>query len=299
MNVQTVGSAQIHKVDEIARMALDAKWLFPSIDEEVVAANREELGVLLVEPGSTRLYMSFHSYVIRTRHHTILVDACNGNHKQRPSMPAWNDLDTPYLANLAAIGVRPEDIDIVLCTHLHADHVGWNTRLENGHWVPTFPRARYLMARVEYEYLLNQKRANPQTPVNRGSFNDSVLPIVEQGRADMVELDHVVERELGQDVWLSPACGHTPGHVFVNVGEHGRERAVFTGDVIHHPIQFIDPHIANLADFDPHQAHETRFGLMQRYADTDTLVMTGHFPSPTAGRIVSRGDRFRFAFDNK
>jgi glyoxylase-like metal-dependent hydrolase (beta-lactamase superfamily II) len=253
----------------------------------------------LVEPGSTRLYMSFHSYVIRTRHHTILVDACNGNHKSRPSMPAWNDLDTPYLANLAAIGVRPEDIDIVLCTHLHADHVGWNTRLENGHWVPTFPRARYLMARVEYEYLLNQKRSNPDTPVNRGSFDDSVLPVVEHGCADMVELDHVVERELGQDVWLSPACGHTPGHVFVNVGEHGRERAVFTGDVIHHPVQFVDPRIANLADFDPQQAYETRLGLMRRYADTDTLVMTGHFPSPTAGRIVSRGDRFRFAFDGK
>jgi glyoxylase-like metal-dependent hydrolase (beta-lactamase superfamily II) len=299
LNVQKVGSAEIHKVDEIARMALEAKWLFPSIDEEVIAANREELGAQLVEPGSTRLYMSFHSYVIRTRHHTILVDACNGNHKSRPSMPAWNDLDTPYLANLAAIGVRPEDIDIVLCTHLHADHVGWNTRLENGHWVPTFPRARYLMARVEYEYLLNQKRSNPDTPVNRGSFDDSVLPVVEHGCADMVELDHVVERELGQDVWLSPACGHTPGHVFVNVGEHGRERAVFTGDVIHHPVQFVDPRIANLADFDPQQAYETRLGLMRRYADTDTLVMTGHFPSPTAGRIVSRGDRFRFAFDGK
>jgi glyoxylase-like metal-dependent hydrolase (beta-lactamase superfamily II) len=299
LNVQKVGSAEIHKVDEIARTALEAKWLFPSIDEEVIAANREELGAQLVEPGSTRLYMSFHSYVIRTRHHTILVDACNGNHKSRPSMPAWNDLDTPYLANLAAIGVRPEDIDIVLCTHLHADHVGWNTRLENGHWVPTFPRARYLMARVEYEYLLNQKRSNPETPVNRGSFDDSVLPVVEHGCADMVELDHVVERELGQDVWLSPACGHTPGHVFVNVGERGRERAVFTGDVIHHPVQFVDPRIANLADFDPQQAYETRLGLMRRYADTDTLVMTGHFPSPTAGRIVSRGDRFRFAFDGK
>ncbi|CAN7625918.1 MBL fold metallo-hydrolase [Caballeronia sp. dw_19] len=296
MNVQKIGNVAIHKVDEIARMALEAKWLFPSIDEELVAAHRHTLGPLLVEPGSTRLYMSFHSYVIRTRHHTILVDACNGNHKQRPSMPAWNDLDTPYLANLAAIGVRPEDIDIVLCTHLHADHVGWNTRLQNGKWVPTFPNARYLMARVEYEHLLKQKHADPHTPVNRGSFDDSVLPVVEHGRADMVELDHMVERELGENIWLSPACGHTPGHVFVNVGEHGRERAVFTGDVIHHPIQFIDTSVANLADFNPQQARDTRLGLMRRYADTDTLVMTGHFPSPTAGRIVSHGDQFRFAF---
>ena len=293
-----IGNAEIYKVDEIARMALEAKWLFPAIDEDFVRAQRHWLGDNLVEPGSTRLYMSFHSYVIRTRHHTILVDACNGNHKQRPSMPAWNELDTPYLDNLAAIGLRPEDIDIVLCTHLHADHVGWNTRLLDGRWVPTFPNARYLMARVEYEQLLAQHRADPTgAAVNRGSFADSVLPVVEHGRADMVELDHVVERELGENIWLSPACGHTAGHVFVNLGDHGRERAVFTGDVIHHPVQFADPRIGNLADFDARQAHETRLGLMRRYADTDTLLMTGHFPSPTAGRITSHGDQFRFAFD--
>ena len=131
VKVQRIGNTEIRKVDEISRMPLEARWLFPSIDEAFVEANRHWLGDNLVEPGSTRLYMSFHSYVIRTRHHTILVDACNGNHKQRPSMPAWNDLNTPYLANLAAIGVRPEEIDIVLCTHLHADHVGWNTRLES------------------------------------------------------------------------------------------------------------------------------------------------------------------------
>jgi len=297
VNVQKIGNTEIRKVDEISRMALDANWLFPSIDEQVVEANRDWLGPNLVEPGSTRLYMSFHSYVVRTRHHTILVDACNGNHKQRPSMPAWNDLNTPYLHNLAAIGVRPEEIDIVLCTHLHADHVGWNTRLDNGRWVPTFPNARYLMARVEFDYLLNLHRTQPQTPVNRGSFEDSVLPIVEHGRADMVELDHVVEQELGEGVWLTPACGHTPGHVFVNVGSHGRERAVFTGDVIHHAIQFAEPSLTNLADYDKQQAYDTRLAVMRRYADTDTLLMTGHFPSPTAGRIVSHGDRFRFAFE--
>lgn len=299
MQAQRIGNTEIRKFDEISRLPLEARWLFPTIDEAFVEANRHWLGPNLVEPGSTRLYMSFHSYIIRTRHHTILVDACNGNHKQRPSMPAWNDLNTPYLANLASVGVRPEEVDIVLCTHLHADHVGWNTRLENGRWVPTFPNARYLMARIEFEYLFEQHRKHPETPVNRGSFEDSVLPIHEHGRAELVELDHVVERELGDGVWLSPACGHTPGHVFVNVGDHGRERAVFAGDVIHHPIQFADPALSNLADFDPRQAHDTRLGLMRRYADTDTLLMTGHFPSPTAGRIVSHGDQFRFAFDRE
>jgi glyoxylase-like metal-dependent hydrolase (beta-lactamase superfamily II) len=297
VKVQRVGDIEIHKVNEIADMALEADWLFPGIKDELIDAHRHWLGPKLVDPVGSRLHLSFHSYVIRTRHHVILVDTCNGNHKQRPSMMAWNDMNTPYLENLAAIGVKPEDVDFVMCTHLHADHVGWNTCLKNGQWVPTFPRARYLFARVEYEHLIAQHRSNPASPVNRGAFADSVLPVVEHGLADMIELDHVIDRELGDNIWLSPACGHTVGHVFVNVGDHGRARAVFTGDVIHHPIQFAEPALANLADFDKQQAYETRLGLMKRYADTDVRIMTGHFPSPTCGHIISHGDQFRFKFD--
>jgi glyoxylase-like metal-dependent hydrolase (beta-lactamase superfamily II) len=298
MKVQKVGNVEIHKVSEIDKMAMDANWLFPSIDRELVAGQRSWLGPDFIEPVELKLYLSFHSYVIKTRHHTILVDTCNGNHKQRPSMPAWTNLQLPYLENLAAIGVKPEDVDFVMCTHLHTDHVGWNTRLENGRWVPTFPRARYLMGRVEYEHFHQLHQSNPSTPVNRGSFVDSVLPVVESGQAVFVEMDHVMEHEVGQDVWLSPACGHTPGHVFVHVGQEARDHTVLTGDVIHHPVQFSDPHLSNLADFDAQQAYETRVGLMRRYADTSTKVLTGHFPSPTAGRIVSHGDEFRFAFES-
>ncbi|CDY78519.1 Beta-lactamase-like [Caballeronia glathei] len=297
MQIQKIGNTEIRKVSEIDRMALNADWLFPSIDPAFLDAQRGWLGPDFIDPVQFKLYLSFHTYVIRTKHHTILVDTCNGNHKQRPSMPAWTNLQTPYLENLAAIGVKPEEVDFVMCTHLHTDHVGWNTRLDNGRWVPTFPRARYIMGRVEYEHFNRMHQSNPETPVNRGSFVDSVLPVVEHGLAEFVEMDHVFERELGQDVWLSPACGHTPGHVFVHVGHEHGDHAVLTGDVIHHPVQFADPHLSNLADFDALQAYETRVGLMRRYADTRTKVLTGHFPSPTAGRIVSRGDEFRFEFE--
>lgn len=298
MQPQMIGRTEIRTVSEMDSMAVDAKWLFPKIDMAFVDSERSWQGPSLIEPGTLKLCLSFHSYVIKTKHRTILVDTCNGNCKQRPSMPAWTNLQTPYLENLAAIGLKPEDIDLVLCTHLHADHVGWNTRLEDGRWVPTFPRARYLMGRVEFEYFHQLHLANPGNPINRGSFIDSVLPVVESGQADFIEMDHVIEKELGEEVWLSSAAGHTPGHVFVHVGRESGKHAVLTGDVIHHAVQLSDPRVSNGADFDANMAYETRLALMRRYADTSTLILTGHFPAPTAGRIVSHGDRFRFAFGN-
>ncbi|BCZ79975.1 MBL fold metallo-hydrolase [Paraburkholderia terrae] len=297
MQVQKIGDIEIRKVSEIDSLEFEPIWLFPTVDLDFVKEQRSWLGPHLIEPTELKLYLSFHSYVVKTRHHTILVDTCNGNHKQRPSMPSWSNLQTPYIENLAAIGIRPEDIDYVMCTHLHTDHVGWNTRLEDGRWVPTFPRAKYIFSRVEYDHLLKLHQSNPEMPVNRGSFVDSVLPVVEHGQATFVEMDHSFEHELGKDVWLSPAVGHTAGHVLVHIGHEHGEHAVMTGDVIHHPIQFVDPSLANAADFDAKLAHEARLGVMSRYADTSTKLLTAHFPSPTAGRIVSHGDAFRFAFD--
>jgi glyoxylase-like metal-dependent hydrolase (beta-lactamase superfamily II) len=297
MKTQQVGTTEIRRVSEIDRLALEAAWLFPAVTPAHLEENRDWLGANLIEPDSSRLYMSFHSFVIRTRHHTILVDTCNGNHKQRPSMPAWHELNLPYLENLAAIGVHPDEVDIVMCTHLHADHVGWNTRLLDGRWVPTFPNARYIMSRVDYEHFHRLHLANPEQPVNRGSFVDSVLPVVDHGLADMVEMNHSFERELGEGVWLEPAPGHSPGHVCVHVGK-GDAHAVLSGDVIHHPIQFADPSLCNAADFDTAQSTASRLALMRQLADTSSTLLTGHFPTPTAGRVVSHGDRFRFRFES-
>jgi glyoxylase-like metal-dependent hydrolase (beta-lactamase superfamily II) len=296
MKPQIFGSTEVHKLVEIDRLPLEASWLFPQIAPGVVDEYREWLGPNLVEPGSQRLYMSFHSFVIRTPSLNILVDTCNGNHKQRPSMPAWNDLDLPYLKRLAAIGLQPDDIDIVMCTHLHADHVGWNTRLDNGRWVPTFPRARYVMSRTEYNHYESLHRAGPAQPVNRGSFADSVLPVVEHEQALLLDAGEAIDERLTNQLSLESAPGHSPAglNLFLNSG--GR-RACFCGDVIHHAIQCSVPELTNLADHNPQQGIETRRNLLERCADSDMLLMTGHFPDPTVGRVVRHGDVYRFRFE--
>ncbi|MBI3514500.1 MAG: MBL fold metallo-hydrolase [Proteobacteria bacterium] len=294
MKPQKIGAYEITRVAEIDRMGVDPKFLFGNVTPEIIAANRGWLGPVFIEPDD-KLVLSFHTFVIRTKHHVILVDTCNGNDKRRPSMMAWDGLKTPYLENLAAAGVRPEDVDYVMCTHLHTDHVGWNTRLVDGKWVPTFPRAKYLMAKTEFDYFNTVHQSNPPQPVNRGSFIDSVLPIVEHGRAVMVDTDHVLEGADGNGIWLVHAPGHTPGGVQIRVGARDR-LAVLSGDIIHHPLQLAEPTLSNPADVDPAVAVKTKLKLMNECADSGLTLLTGHFPDPTAGQVTRHGERFRFRF---
>ncbi len=297
MKTQTLGAIEVHKLVEIERMPVDPTWLLGNITPQIIAANRDWLGPSLVEPGTDRLILSFHSYVIRTPGLTILIDTCNGNDKQRPSMPAWHMMQSPYLARLKALGLAPEDIDIVLCTHLHTDHVGWNTRLENGRWVPTFPNARYVMSRAEFAYFEAQHRQDPSRPLNRGSFVDSVLPVVEQGRAVMLAPGDTVDAALTDTLTLESAVGHSPSgfNIFLKAG--GR-RACFCGDVMHHAIQCAVPELCNPSDYDHDLSIQSRRALLEHCADTDIVMLTGHFPEPTAGRVVSHGDNFRFRFQD-
>lgn len=295
MKPQRFGSIEVHKLVEIDRLALESNWLFPSISRDVLDEHRDWLGPNLVEPGSYRLFMSFHSFVIRTPTLNILVDTCNGNHKRRPSMPDWNMLDTPYLQRLAAIGLGPDDIDLVMCTHLHADHVGWNTRLDNGRWVPTFRNARYVMSRDEYTYYETLHVSAPPEPVNRGSFADSVLPVVEAGQALLVGAQDAIDERLTGHITLESAPGHSPHGLNILLDAGGR-RACFCGDVIHHAIQCAVPELSNLADHDPSQAVVTRRRLLDRSADDGLLILSGHFPDPTMGHAVRHGKNFRFRF---
>src|SRR5690606_33454946 len=191
MQIQHLGPIEIHKVTELPGVPMRAGTLLPGVTDDMLADGRQWLPANFIHPEEEIVYLSFHSYVVKTPRHNILVDACCGNQKQRESMPAWHMLDTPYLAELAATGLRPEDIDIVLCTHLHADHVGWNTRLVDGRWVPTFPNARYIMAETEYQHLREQLRQHGPD-VFHGCYADSVLPVVESGQAEMVSTSHRV-----------------------------------------------------------------------------------------------------------
>jgi glyoxylase-like metal-dependent hydrolase (beta-lactamase superfamily II) len=233
-----------------------------------------------------RLKMSIHALVVETRERRILVDTCLGNDKQNRRIPNWNNLQGPFLADLVAAGYPPESIDTVLCTHLHVDHVGWNTRLEGGRWVPTFPRARYLMGRVEFGHWTQVAGRDDMQAI----LADSVTPVIEAGLVDLVETDHQVCAEVA----LVATPGHTPGHVSVRIRSEG-EAALITGDFMHHPCQIARPHWSSTADSDPAVARATRERLLASLSNAPTLVIGTHFAGPTAGRVVRDGDAYRLA----
>ncbi len=241
-------------------------------------------------PEHSAFMMSMHSYVLQLEGRNILIDACNGNDKRR-SIPDVDRAHTPYLANLAALGLTTDDIDLVLCTHLHFDHVGWNTRLENGRWVPTFARARYVFSRRDFEHFGAQELEDDHLR----AFRDSVLPVYEAGRAELVEADIVVHREVSERVWLEPAFGHSPGNFSV-LAAGGAERAIFWGDVIHHPIQMVRPELTPSFDGDPEKAREVRLRTLARAADEELVCFPAHFRDPSAGRVLRAGDTYRYRF---
>jgi glyoxylase-like metal-dependent hydrolase (beta-lactamase superfamily II) len=231
-----------------------------------------------------RLKMSIHALVIEAPGRRIIVDTCLGNDKENRRIPTWNNLHGPFLADLAAAGYERHSIDTVLCTHLHVDHVGWNTMLEGGKWVPTFPRARYLMGCREFEHWTRESEREDMAFV----LADSVMPVFEAGLVDLVDSDH----RLCDEVSLVPTPGHTPGHVSVRIASEGEE-ALITGDFMHHPCQIARPEWSSTADTDPAAARTTREAMLNRLSQTPTLVIGTHFAGATAGRIVRDGDAFR------
>jgi glyoxylase-like metal-dependent hydrolase (beta-lactamase superfamily II) len=278
-----LGDVTIHRIVEQEVPFFVATDVLPDLTPERLEENRTWLEAAGGLEGATgKLILCFQSYVLRTPHRTVLVDSCIGNDKDRPTRPNWHmKRDDTYMRGLAAHGLAVEDIDAVMCTHLHADHVGWNTRLEDGRWVPTFPNARYLFSERE---LAHWTAEHGKAPVP--AIADSVLPIVEANRADLVASDHVLD----QHVRLLPTPGHTPDHFAVLVGE---EDAVLTGDLLHSPLQARYPELSMRFDFDQAQSARTRRFFLERFCDTGTLCCTAHFPSPSAGRITRWGDGFR------
>jgi len=228
--------------------------------------------------------MSVHALVVESQGCKLLVDTCVGNDKERP-IKGWNRRSGPFLEDLAAAGHPAASIDRVICTHLHVDHVGWNTRLEHGRWIPSFPNARYLFGRTEFEFWSGVDDAR-----YGDVMGDSVRPVLEAGLVDLVDTDHAVTDE----VRLESTPGHTPGHVSVRIASAGEE-AVITGDLMHHPVQCAHPEWGSSADWDAAMARATRLAFLERNADKPTLVLGTHFATPTAGRIVRDGRSFRFA----
>ena len=274
-----VGNVKITKVVELETIG-HTRFILP-------LAGRDEIRQLpwLVPHFATddgRLKMSIHSLVIQTPTRRIVVDTGLGNDKQDRSIPAWNNRQGQFLDDLTAAGFPPDSIDTVLCTHLHVDHVGWNTRLIAGRWAPTFVNARYLFGNIEYAYWRNHSAAPDKAAV----FRDSVAPIVAAGKADFVADD----ARICEEITLIPTPGHSPGHVSLHIRSAGEE-GLLTGDVAHHPCQMAHLDWSSTADSDPQQSARTRLELFSRFADRPVLVIGGHFD---AGHIQRDDKAFKF-----
>lgn len=285
-----IGAMRIDLVPEVRYRLMPRAFLFPDLTHDDAARNADWIGPRLLHPETLAVGMAFQAYLIRVRGQNILVDTCNGNHKPRPHAPWQDDMRSlNFLTSLADLGLRPEDIHIVLCTHLHTDHVGWNTRLVDGRWVPTFPNARYVMNKAEYDYFA----ALVGTEGTRyAHIEDSVLPVVDAGQAEMVSDTAEVFKEIGEEVFLSPSPGHSPGHVCIHAKAKGAE-AVVSGDAIHHPIQLDMPDMVMRADYDPTMAARSRRAVMEHCAGSGALLCAGHIPDWSFARVREGGRAFR------
>ena len=287
-----LGRMRVHKVHELDS-PVPLLGQLPGVTRDDMARLLtwyDQPDEVTADPETSLMTFSVHSWVIELDGLTILVDTCDGNHKNR-SLPEVHQLDTDYLGNLRRAGFAPEDIDLVMCTHLHFDHVGWNTRLENGKWVPTFPNARYLFGKRDYAYF----QANPEgEALHYESFLDSIVPVMEAGRGELVDEDFVAHREIGDGVWLEPAFGHSPGCCTINA-QAGGAPALFWGDVIHHPVQLIRHDLPFAYDADGAAACLVRKATMERAADDpDLLCFPAHFRRTSAGYVKRDGDAFRY-----
>ena len=270
--VWQIGGVKVSRVVEM-EVTGGSRFILPDATRDACRGYRWMFPHFMDDAGN--LVMSIHALVVDTGARRIVVDTCIGNDKER-DIPTWSHLQTSFLADLEAAGYRRESIDTVLCTHLHVDHVGWNTMLVDGEWLPTFPNARYLVGETEWRYWDDR---NPGTQV----LADSVRPVIEAGLVDFVAVDH----QVCDEVRLEPTPGHTPGHVSVRISSGG-EDALITGDCIHHPCQMTRTDWCSSADSDQAQGQETRESLLERMVDTDVLVIGTHFATPTAGHVKRR-----------
>jgi glyoxylase-like metal-dependent hydrolase (beta-lactamase superfamily II) len=277
-----VGDLTIHRIVELDARFIPVLEMLPALTPELLDENRSWLQPDSLDADDV-VKLCYQSYIVRTPHHTILVDSCLGNDKER-GRPEWHmKSDDTYMRALAAAGLSVDDIDYVMCTHMHVDHIGWNTRRVDGRWVPTFPKARYVFSQRE----LAATEAIHRQKANAG-YLDSVLPVVLAGQAELVADDY----QLGDHVRILPTPGHTDGHVSFCFGKQ-RDDVVMTGDLIHVPLQMRFPELSFARDKDQVQAATTRRAFLERYCDAPTLCCSAHFPSPSAGRITRWGSGYR------
>lgn len=285
MKFRQLGDVQLRRVVE-SIWSVDVGFFFDETSRDTWEPHLDWIAPDGFDPDTWQLKMPMQSYIVQTSHHNILIDTCIGPDKHLPQYPEWHENPhTRYVDELHAHGLTFEDIDYVMCTHLHTDHTGWNTRLVDGRWVPTFPNARYIMSKKEYEHWED---------VHNGVFVQNVLPVMDAGKVELVTSDFA----LNDNVWLEPTPGHTPDHFCVNIQSRG-EQAVVTGDLLHSPMQCVYPEWVNKVDSDPVEAARVRRAFMDRHCDLNALICTIHFPLPSAGYFRRKGEAFTFVYDKQ
>jgi glyoxylase-like metal-dependent hydrolase (beta-lactamase superfamily II) len=292
MTTWTLGSVTVTRIEEqLGVTNQPCEKYFPNFEREVLQRHLDWAAPDHYSPQYDRFVTSVHSWLVRAGGLTILIDTCGGNQKNRPWTRRFHQLDTPYLQRLRAAGAEREEIDMVLCTHLHADHVGWNTMLRDGRWVPTFPNAKYLFSRIDDAYWDKRKNSAMNNDPRHMAYEDSVLPVVQSGQAVLVDDGYDVTSRIK----VEAAPGHSPGHVLFRLTDHGA-RAAFCGDIIHHVLQIYAPHWTHMADEWPAEGLTSRRQLLESCAERGTLLFPIHFGAPHVAQIEDGPDGFSHRF---
>ncbi|MFE0022205.1 MBL fold metallo-hydrolase [Amycolatopsis sp. NPDC059021] len=289
MDTMTLGDVDITRVVELPVRGLDRGFVFPDVAIEHWREHEHWLAPEFLDPAADQVRTQIQTWLLRSEGRTILIDTGIGNGRERPYMPFFAHLDTDYLGELAAAGVQPEDVDVVICTHVHGDHVGWNTRLVDREWQPTFPNAEYVIARADFDYWNpdngNKTRSGRQS---QNVFEDSVAPVHRAGQTVLWEGDGY---DVDANLRIEPAPGHTPGSSVVRL-RSGADRAVFVGDLLHSPLQIAQPDHCPCFDEDEAQARVARRRVLGQAADENALLFPAHFPGASAVHVQREGGDF-------
>lgn len=284
----TLGKVEVTRVEEMhGPIGMTPDVFFPGSPQEHWDEHRSALVPDFLNEETGICEVAVQTWVLRSEGRTILIDTGIGNHKERPAVPSWSNLELDFLGNLQRAGVEPDDVDIVVNTHLHVDHVGWNTRLEGRSWVPTFRNATYLMPKADFEFWNPANNPNIAGGVNENVFEDSIAPVQAAGQVQLWESSHAIDSNLQ----LEAAPGHTPGASILKLAS-GSERAIFAGDLMHSPFQVMQPDHSSCFCEDPAAARKSRHEFLGWAADSNALVLPAHFAGHGALEVARRGDSF-------
>jgi glyoxylase-like metal-dependent hydrolase (beta-lactamase superfamily II) len=286
-----IGAWQVQRIEEMLTPGFDPAFLFPSYDPAVLTEHPMLAAPEFFHAETGKLMSSMQSWLLRSGNHVVIVDTGCGNDKIRTNtaFQRFHQLNLPYLERLAALGVRPEDVTMVINTHLHVDHVGWNTRLVDGHWVPTFPNARYLIGRQELAHWRDPEGGPALHPWGVPVIADSVDPVVNAGLVELIDDGDTIL----PGVTAQAVPGHTAGQLAFWLDSEG-ERGAFTADVFHQPMQIVRPDWNSCFCELPDVAIATRRKLLAEAADADAVLFPSHTGKPHAGRVARDGAGFRF-----